>query len=208
MQASVPTLSTAPQRWGIKEVVTCVIFNIVILIVMTVVSMGGSMLLTPGINYLAGPGLMALLCGPLYMVMAGKISRRGVVLVTSILFILFFLAMGLVNMLLLLPFGIIGELAMAGKDSYRNWKRNAVGYGILFAGFALSAVLPLLFFKQKMVEVYLASYTKEAMDTMFYYYETPGMIALLVVITAAGSVAGCLIGNRFLNRHVKKAKLI
>ncbi|WP_019424593.1 MptD family putative ECF transporter S component [Paenibacillus sp. OSY-SE] len=207
-ELSVQNIGTQQNRWGIKDVVTCVIFNIVIMIIMTTVSMGASMLFTPAVAYLAGPGIMALLCGPLYIVMAGKISRRGVLFACATISVLFFLAMGLINMLFLLGFGIIGELAMIGKDSYRNWKRNAVGYSIFFAGFALCAVLPLIFFKQKMIEIYSASYTQEAMDTMFYYYETPSMIAVMVLVTLAGSVLGCLIGDKFLNRHIKKAKLI
>ncbi|MDO3678224.1 MptD family putative ECF transporter S component [Paenibacillus ehimensis] len=204
----VQQIGAEPRRWSIKDVVTCVIFNIVIMIVMTAVSMSASMFFTPAVAHLAGPGIMALLCGPLYMVMAGKISKRGVLMATSVISVLLFLAMGLINMLFLLGFGMIAELVMAGRNSYRNWKRNAAGYSIFFAGFALCAVIPLLLFKQKMIEIYSASYSQEAMNTMFYYYETPSMVAVMVSLTVAGSVLGCYFGNKFLNRHVKKAKLI
>ncbi|KPV57839.1 hypothetical protein QJ48_19870 [Paenibacillus sp. A3] len=207
-ESTVQKLGAAEHRWSIKDVVTCVIFNIVIMVVMTAVSMSASMFFTPAFAHLAGPGIMALLCGPLYMVMAGKISKRGVLIGTSVISVLLFLAMGLINMLFLLGFGIIAELVMAGRNSYRNWKRNAAGYSIFFAGFALCAVIPLFLFKQKMIEIYSASYSQEAMDTMFYYYETPSMIAVMVTLAIAGSVLGCYFGNKFLNRHVKKAKLV
>lgn len=196
------------RKWGVSDAVSAAIFNIVQIIILFVVTTLVSVLFTPAVSYLAGAGFIALLAGPVYLTMAGRIAKPGVLFMMSVIYALVFLAMGQTYMLFMPVFGLLAELLMLGSGSYRNWGRNMLGYAFFYAGYSLCGVLPLIFFRERQIAILSESYSPEALDTMLYYYGTPSMVLLMLAITVVGAILGCLIGKRFLNRHIRKAKLI
>lgn len=190
--------------WKMRDYITLTIFNVVMLIVMTI----NGMFAYP-MNYLIGAGIVALINGPIYMVMANKIGKRGVLFFSSLLTGLFFVAFGLVYYLLIFAVvGLLCELVMWGGDSYRRPVRNAAGYSLFYVGYTMCGVVPLVFFREQYVSGLEKKYSPEALADMLYYYETPSMVLIMCAITIAGAVGGCLLGRMLLRKHVKKARLV
>ncbi|GIQ70281.1 Trep_Strep domain-containing protein [Xylanibacillus composti] len=196
--------TTVHNRWRMRDFITLAIFNVVMMIILTV----GGMFAHP-IAYLVGAGVVALFNGPIYMVMANKIGKRGVLFFSSLLVGLYFMAFGFVYFLITLALiGILCELVMWGSDTYKNPVRNAIGYGLFYVGYSLCGVVPIVFFKEQYVAILEQSYSPDKLGTLLYYYGTPGMVLTMCAISFAGGLAGCYIGNTLLKKHVAKARLV
>jgi energy-coupling factor transport system substrate-specific component len=195
-------------RWKVKDFITLAIFNVILLVITMVVTAVVGLLL-PGLSYMVGYAISGLLTGPVYMVMANRINKRGVLLFTAVITGAFYAAMGIVHYLIVFAVGgIICELAMWGKDSYRRVPRNAVGYALLYVFFCLGGVLPLIIFRDSYLTAVGAMYTPEQMEVMLYYYGTPHIVLISCVLAACGAVLGTVVGGVFVRRHIKKAKLV
>ncbi|MEK4063308.1 MULTISPECIES: MptD family putative ECF transporter S component [unclassified Paenibacillus] len=196
--------NVARNNWKMRDFITLAIFNVVMLIVITV----NGMFAYP-INYLIGAGVIALINGPIYMVMASKINKRGVLFFSALLTGLFFVAFGQVYYLLVFAItGLLCELIIRGGAGYRQPVRNAVAYSLFYVGYMMCGVVPLIFFRKQYVAGLEKSYSPEALADMLYYYETPYMVLIMCAITIAGAVGGCLLGHALLRKHVKKARLV
>lgn len=202
-------IKVSQPKWTINDFVTLAIFNGVMIILMIGITLIAMVALTPAGAYLAGAGVIALFNGSVYMVMANKIGKRGVLFFTSLITGLFFLMIGQVYYLVtLVILGSICELLMGGTDTYKRTLRNAIGYAAFYISYSLCGVLPLVFFRKQYLAIMEKSYSPEQLAIMLRYYDTPEMVVLMCAISTAGAVAGCLIGSLFLKKHVKRAKLI
>ncbi len=198
----------AIKGWKIKDFITLAIFNVVLLIIYAVVCMLDTLWASAG-SYLFGQGIFALFSGPVYMVMANKISKRGVLFFSGVVWGLLFTAGGYYYYLIVLLFvGILCELVMWGKDTYQSTIRNGFGYGLFNIGVNLCGTIPLIFFGEQYRATLTKSYSPEQLDLVLYYYGTPAMVIITCAITLVGALAGCRIGNRLLKKHVKKARLV
>jgi energy-coupling factor transport system substrate-specific component len=187
-----------------RDYITLAIFNVVMLVVLIVVTA-----FTHAISYLIGGGVVALFNGAIYMTMANKINKRGILFFSSILMGLFYLAMGFVHFLITMAaFGVVCELLMWGKNAYRNTFRNSIGYSFYYVGFSLCGVVPLVFFKEHYVATLAKNFSQNELDHLLFSYGTPSLVVLMCGISIAGGFAGCFIGNLLLKKHVKKAKLV
>ncbi len=191
-------------RWKMKDFITLAIFNIIILVILNVSVMVANLLFTPTGAFYVGGVLPGLVGGPFYMVMADRIGKRGVLFLSMLLAGIMLAAMGFVYYLIALAvLGLIGELAMLGKNSYRKPLRNIIGYCIYAMSFGLIGVLPLLFFREQ----YLTAMGEKNLEQALLYGQ-PGPVAIALFVFIVCSVGGGLIGIQILKRHVKKAKLI
>ncbi|ELK42503.1 MptD family putative ECF transporter S component [Brevibacillus agri] len=199
MEAQVSPLQN---RWTLRDFITLAIFNVVMLIIITFCP------IFTFASYLIVGGITALLNGPLYVVMANKINKRGVLFLSSIITGLYFVAYGYAYFLLVLGvMGIICELVLWGQEGYKNPVRNAIAYALFYVGYSLCGMVPLIFFRDEYIATLSKSYSKVALDEMLYYYGTPSMAITMCLISAAGGLVGVMIGNMLFRKHVKKAKL-
>lgn len=195
-------------RLKMKDIITLAIFNVAILVVMVIVKMVIMMMATPAFNYLAYVGVMALFCGPLYVVMSNKVAKTGTLFVTALFSGLMMLLFGSGWFLIVeLVVGVICELVMLGEDTYKNQVRNGIGYVVYWVLYAVGSALPLYLFKDQYLASLAASYTEEGLETLVYY-GSPAMVALISIITAVLAVAGYAVGCYFMKKHIKKAKLV
>ncbi len=204
MSNTVKAKNVIDNRWKTKDFITLAIFNIIILVILNVSVMVANLLFTPtGAFYIGGvlPGLVG---GPFYLVMANRIGKRGVLFLSMLLAGIMFATMGFVYYLIaFVVLGLIGELAMLGKNSYAKTVRNTIGYCLYTLSFELIGVFPLLFFREQ----YLALMGEKDLEQVLLYGQ-PGPLAIASLIIIVCSLGGCLIGTQILKRHVKKAKLI
>ncbi|OZI10500.1 hypothetical protein CEW92_16545 [Bacillaceae bacterium SAS-127] len=191
-------------RWKARDFITLAIFNIAMIIILSIAITVSSVF-----SESIGGGLGALLTGPVYIIMANKINKKGVLFFSSTILGLFFIAMGMLQYLpVYIFFGILSEWAMRGKDSYRNTFRNAIGYSVYYLGFCFSGVFPLMFFKEQYIATLEAYYSPEAMTNMIRLYETPSIVLFMCVLSVIGAFLGCYFGERLFKKHIQKARLV
>ncbi|MFS0820730.1 MptD family putative ECF transporter S component [Bacillus sp. 1P02SD] len=191
-------------KWEMRDYITLAIFNVVMLVILTIITS-----LTNTFSFLIGGGIAALVNAPIYMVMSNKINKKGILLFSSIILGLFFLAFGFLYYLITMAaIGILCELIMWGKDAYKNTFRNAIGYSIYNVGYCLCGVVPLVFFREQYVATLEQSYSQVQLDDLLHYYGSPSWFLIICIITVLGAVAGSFIGHLLLRKHVKKAKLV
>lgn len=192
-----------------RDIITLSIFNIAMIVIMLATKMCTMMLTTPAFDYLFYVGIMALLCGPVFVVMSNKVPKRGTYLVTGIFGGLFITVMGSPWFLpVMIAVGIICEIVMIGEDTYRNPGRNCVAYSIYWALYALGSAIPMFFFKEQYLNSLKASYTDEGLKTLVRFYGSWDMLLLITVITIVLSAVGFIVGQKLLKKHIEKAKLV
>mgnify|MGYP000102123549 FL=1 len=70
--------SATANRWTTRDVLTFVIFNIVIIVATMVVKLAEDAVLSPQNTFFVGSWLFPLVSTPFYLVMADRIGKRGV----------------------------------------------------------------------------------------------------------------------------------
>ena len=124
-------------RWTMRDVMTFVIFNIVIIMVTMIVKMAEDAVLSPQNTFFVGSWLFPLVSTPFYLVMADRIGKRGVLSGSILLFGILYTFMGGVYCAPVAVVGaVVGELAMWGRGAYRSIVRAAAGFFVFWATFA------------------------------------------------------------------------
>lgn len=195
-------------RWVMRDVLTFVIFNLIIMILITVAKVVEDMVLTPQNTFFVGSWLFPLLATPFYLVMADRIGKRGVLSGSILIFgVLYTFTGGLYCAPVAIVGAVIGELVMWGKDSYHDIKRVIGGYIVYWVTFGFYGIIPYVLFREaymKQLEIY---YNAADVTAMIAQYTELPWILLMMALFAAGTIVGGLIGSKFLKKHVRKAKI-
>jgi energy-coupling factor transport system substrate-specific component len=200
--------SASGNRWRVKDIITLVVFNVIMLVLAMVLQMLVSVIITPAYSNMVGAAIFALFTAPFYVVMSYRINKTGVLLFSMLMFGLLFTIMGLVYYLPVMVLGgVIGELLMLGKGSYRKPLRVTIGYAWYYIVFGLCGTIPYLLYGESYITTMSAMYPPEFIATMTDHYTNPLTMLVMSLISCAGATLGCWIGNLLLKRHVKKAKL-
>ena len=191
--------SATANRWTTRDVLTFVIFNIVIIVATMVVKLAEDAVLSPQNTFFVGS---------FYLVMADRIGKRGVLGGSILLFgVLYTFMGGLYCAPVAVVGAVIGELVMWGKGSYRSIVRSAVGFFVYWATFACYGIIPYLLFKDAYMEQLGAYYSASDVAAMVSQYTELPWILLMLAMFAAGTALGAVIGAKFLKKHVRKAKI-
>lgn len=200
--------SSKNTRWVMRDVLTFVIFNLIIMILITVAKVVEDMVLTPQNTFFVGSWLFPLLATPFYLVMADRIGKRGVLSGSILIFgVLYTFTGGLYCAPVAIVGAVIGELVMWGKDSYHDIKHVIGGYIVYWVTFGFYGIIPYVLFREaymKQLEIY---YNAADVTAMIAQYTELPWILLMMALFAAGTIVGGLIGSKFLKKHVRKAKI-
>ena len=195
-------------RWTTRDVLTFIVFNIIIIVIVMAAKMIEDMLLTPQNTFFVGSWLFPLLATPFYMVMADRIAKRGVLAGTTMIFGSMYTLMGGLYCLPVAIIGaIIGEAIMWKAGSYHDVKRLIGGYIVYWITFGMYGVVPYMFFREAYSQQLLAYYSEADVAAMVAQYTEPQWILLMCAMFVVGTIVGGLIGSKLLNRHVRKAKI-
>ena len=99
-----------PSHWTTRDVLTFIVFNLVIIAIVSVAKIIEDIFLTPQNTFFVGSWLFPLLAMPFYMVMGDRIAKRGVLFVSTMVFGIMYTFMG---GLYCLPVAIVGEIGRA-----------------------------------------------------------------------------------------------
>ncbi len=184
----------------------------ILTMLLTIVGMVVGMLTMPfmALAIIAGAALSALVTAPIYLLLAFKVGKRGVMLLHAVLRGLIYSLMGFPHMLIvLLPLGIIGELIMTPASSYRSIKRNTVAWAVFNTGFVLHGAVILWIFGSRYLSEHMSSmFSAEQLALITLYYYDPLMILAVAALGAVCGALGCLLGWGMLKRHFIKSGLI
>lgn len=200
--------ATASPGWTTRDILTFVVFNLIIVVVTMVVKVAEDMVLSPQNTFFVGSWLFPLVATPFYLVMADRIGKRGVLAGSILLFGLLYTFMGGLYCAPVAVVGaIVGELVMWGRDSYRNVKRATLGFFVYWATFACYGIFPYMLFRDAYMEQLGAYYSAADVAAMVAQYTELPWILLMLAMFGVGTMLGGLVGSRFLKKHVRKAKI-
>lgn len=201
-------LGVKPNRWTAKDVITLVVFNVIIIAFTMIVKTVIDLLVSPGLTIYFSAALFGLLTTPFYMVMAYRIHKRGVAFFSMVIFGLLFTFMGMTYYAPVYLIGaFIAEAVMWGKDSYRKPVRITAGFCVYWTTFCISGVIPFIFFRDTYITSLSSSYPAWQVELIMNQYTDPLMICIMIGTALIGVCVGGWIGSKLLNKHVKKAKL-
>ena len=194
--------------WTVRDVVTLVAFNLIIIAVTFVLKLGEDLLFSPQVEFFIGSWLFPLAATPFYLVMADRIGKRGVLAATTLVFGLLYTLMGSLYCLPVALVGAaVGELSMVGDGSYRRPVRATLGFYVYWVTFGFYGVVPYLLFRDAYIAQLSGMYRMEDVLAMVAQYTELPWIALMLAQFAVGTAVGGLIGTRLLKKHVRKAKI-
>ena len=198
----------ASGRWTTRDILTFVVFNLIIVFVTMAAKMIEDMLLAPQNTFFVGSWLFPLLSTPFYVVMADRIGKQGVLAASILVFgVLYTFMGGLYCAPVAVVGAIVGELVMWGKGSYHDIKRIVGGYIVYWVTFGFYGIMPYLLFREAYMEQLGTYYEAADVAAMVAQYTEIPWILLMMAMFAAGTLVGGLIGSKFLKKHVRKAKI-
>ena len=143
-------------------------------------------------------------------VAANRLNRHGLLFVWATVY---GAIQGLLGYSFLFPYflvvGLVAELSMIGRGSYRSPVRNGIGWMINCIGNFVGNAVPLWWSWETFRSMaHESGFTDTTLDMEYRMVMTPHLMLTGVVITAVLSVAGVVFGQRLLGRHFKKAGVV
>ena len=113
----------------------------------------------------------------------------------------------------LLPYfllvGVICELVMLGKDSYRKPLRNAIGWSCYGLGMIIGNTVPIwAVWESYVAKASTEGFSQEVFDMQLNMLSSPWHMIGACAITVALALLGCLFGQRILRHHFQKAGIV
>ena len=192
------------QKLTVKDLATIGIFSAVMIVVFITFSMltGASLFF----NMIFNAVFTAFLLAPFFIYMAMKVGKPGIALIYNLLHaIMATLFMGPFMFPWFLGGGIIAELSLLGKNSYRDPKRITVAWVITSLTRAAHGMSEIWFFKEAFLKT---SVSPEQVEVQTHYYTDAKWVLFSLALTAIAAVLGCYLGNKMTEKHFKKTGII
>lgn len=159
--------------------------------------------------YLAA-GIQEFFCATFYLVVANRLNKHGILLIWSTVFGIISALGGYVFLLLyFLLVGVLCELVMLGKDSYRKPLRNAIGWSCYGLGMIIGNAVPIwAAWESYVAKASTEGFSKEVFDMQLGMLSNPWHMIGACAITVVLALLGCLFGQRILKRHFQKAGIV
>jgi energy-coupling factor transport system substrate-specific component len=199
------------RRWGVKEVVTAVLFSALIIVIQ--ISIAAISTINIDVSMVASTAISSFAVAPLYFLMIMRVNRFGTTIFLAGLTSLAFCLMG--NYWYMIPFyfagGLIIELLFLRTPALRSKPNCVVGAWTTYSSlYVLSSIIP--------IYVNLTAYIQETLevrqvgqayiDAYLKYYTSWEWLVGIVAITAIGGLLGALVGKRLMKKHFAKAGAI
>lgn len=179
-----------------------------LLIIMMVMS---SLTLPFPLVYLYGSaGIDGFICAVFFLVAANRVNKHGLLFAWAGIY---GLIQGVMGYMFLFPYflavGLIAELSMLGKDTYRNPLRTRIGWTINCVGNFVGCAVPLWWAWDSYTAMALESgFTSETLEMQMAMVTSPALMLLGAAITAVLTFLGTLFGQRLLRKHFQKAGIV
>ena len=195
MEKSVPS---AKKKFSIRDIMTIAAMMVICFIIMMVMS---SLTLPFPLVYLYGSaGIDGFICAVFFLVAANRVNKHGLLFAWAGIY---GLIQGVMGYMFLFPYflavGLIAELSMLGKDTYRNPLRTRIGWTINCVGNFVGCAVPLWWAWDSYTAMALESgFTSETLEMQMAMVTSPALMLLGAAITAVLTFLGTLFGQRLL----------
>lgn len=192
------------KRLTVKDLATIGIFSAIMIVIFITFSIltGASMFF----NMILNAVFTALILGPFFVYLSMKVGKPGIALIYNILqAILSAVFMGPFMFPWFLGGGIIAELSMIGKDTYRNIKRITIAWIITSLTRAAHGMSEIWFFKEAFLKTGVSS---EQVAIQTQYYTSVKWVLISLGLTVIAAIIGCYLGNKMTEKHFKKTGII
>lgn len=187
-----------------RDFATLGIFSAVFVVLQMVV---GAFTTNPLVLMPWAPAILALVCGPLYMLMVARVHKRGAVLVPALVVGVIWALMGGVPVLIAMAVaGIVGEVICSRAD-YKSFSMILVAYVLFCVAYHFGSTSYIWLFADFMRELGSASYPAEMIEQLNLVVNSPnGYLSLVGAVVAA--VAGGFFGRSILKKHFVAAGIV
>ena len=189
-----------------RDFITLGIFSIIFIIIYMACVMIMSM---TAYTHLLSCALGALIAAPIYMLLRVKTPKTGAIVIFGVVFGVILFAMG--SGMPIFACSVIGAIIVeliAHTGSYKDYKKETIGYCILMLLIAVGSFVPLIAMKEQYLE--LAS--SNGVDADYYQQiaeaTTGPFLVIALVITVITALIGTIIAKRIFKKHFVKAGLI
>ena len=182
--------------------------GVFIAILFVIFSIFGSAFMPVPILYIMMPAVIALFCGPVYMLLIAKTQMPGPLFIAAMLPGIFLLAMGHM-WIVILTCAVAGVLAevIARAGNYKKFSTNTISY-VLFTQNLIGGFLPIWIMRDYFFEdMFTRGMSADFCDTLLTL-TPPWMLAVMVVSIAVCAVAGAFIGKSMFKKHFVKAGVV
>lgn len=199
---------SAKKKFGIRDIMTIAAMMVICFIIMMVMS---SLTLPFPLVYLYGAaGIDGFICAIFFLVASYRVNKHGLLFAWAGIY---GLIQGVMGYMFLLPYflvvGLLAEVSMIGKDTYRNPLRTTIGWAINSIGNIVGSAVPLWWAWDSYSVMALESgFTNKTLDMQLSMATSPGLMLVAIVITAVLAILGCLFGQRLLRKHFEKAGIV
>ena len=191
-------------RLTVKNLATIGIFSAIMIVVFIAFSMitGASLFF----NMIFNSVFVAFILAPFYVYMCMKVGKPGVALIYNLIHaLLVFLMMGPFMAPWFIVGGIIAELSMLGKDSYKSVARVSVSWAITMLVRATHGMAEIWFFK----DAYISSgVSPEQVVVQTKYYTSAPWVLFSCAATIVMAILGCRLAKKLMGKHCKKSGMI
>lgn len=195
-------------KWSVKDVITTALMSVLLIVIQLAVNM--ICMVNDFVSMVLSVGITMLLCAPVYFLMVSRVRKRFVSLAYMTLLGMVFLLMG--NWFLLPWFilvGILCEVILWPAGAYENPKRLTAAWTVASLLYNGVNLLPIWFFWGSYYDFAISSGMEQSyIDAYVRYYTSPGWLVFILVFTTACGFIGCLIGQRLIGKHFKKAGVL
>ena len=188
-------------KLNVRDFITIgVISAIAVVLFMVIGSIVG---MTP-IGWIFNHSVLAIPFGILYMLLYAKVPKKGVVLISSLVFGLVMLMNNWIIPSIIAVVAIINELIWRQGDQKR-FSKMVVSFTIMMAGWMMASFGPLVILKDTYMNMLRGdpAYFQTAYDSLT---GTLGIIALISVVVS--SIIGAFLGRAILKKHFEKAGIV
>ncbi|MBU5591584.1 MptD family putative ECF transporter S component [Clostridium sp. MSJ-4] len=189
---------------AVKDLATIGIFSAIMIVVFIAFSIitGASLFF----NMIFNAVFVSFILAPFYVYMCMKVGKPGIALIYNLIHaLLVFFMMGPFISPWFIVGGIIAELSMLGKNSYRSITRISISWAITMLVRATHGMAEIWFFKN----AYMGSgVSSEQIAIQTKYYTSLPWVLLSCTATIIMSILGCMLANKIIAKHFRKSGLI
>jgi energy-coupling factor transport system substrate-specific component len=175
---------------SVKDLVTTGIFSALFFVATMI---GGILFAANPILTFMTPVAIALVAGPVYMLLTAKVPKRGPILILGVIMAVLMFVTGMYWLwsVAYIVLAVAAEL-IAGSGHYRNMKRNIIGY-IIFSLNPIASYMMLWINQQAYTNYLMSKGTEQAyMDTMMSSAQS-WMLPAMILVTALFALLGAVI---------------
>ncbi|GAA0117344.1 MptD family putative ECF transporter S component [Clostridium senegalense] len=189
-----------------KDLVTIGIFTAIYFVITILVMI---LVAIAPVIWLLYPGILAVVCGVVYMLLTAKIEKTGPVFIMSTITGIIYLVTGECTWVILATYVVTGLIAEVIRSSfgYKSFKGNLFAYCVFSLGM-IGSPLPLWLFHdsfiQSIIEMGMDPSYVEKISTMVSGWSFIGMI----IVTIICAIIGGFIGKSMLKKHFQKAGIV